>query len=167
MVQNPKYWRAKECARHQYKIQGVIFLCVFRANTLVTKPLIWHSICYLQRPVTNTSQVVHETSNYVGCFPKQAWVLNSVLNSRMDGYSSKQFKFPSGVLSHSFALQYFGFCTTRLSAAKGLLLSMKTMTENEKFVIKQIGLKIPLSIVQTLVFTSGTLLKFSAIMLSN
>ena len=55
----------------------------------------------------------------------------------------------------------------RLSAAKGLLLSMKTMTENEKFVIKQIGLKIPLSIVQTLVFTSGTLLKFSAIMLSN
>ena len=51
MVQNPKYWRAKECAILQNKTQ-VTRKCDFSV-----------------------------------------------------------FTFPSGLLSHSFALQYFGFCT--------------------------------------------------------
>ena len=43
-------------------------------------------------------------------------------NFKLEKCEFSSFTFPSGVLSHSFALQYFGFCTMWPPSAKGPLI---------------------------------------------
>ena len=56
--------------------------------------------------------IAHDVEDYFACVLSR--IFEIFLDIRLWKYTVRNlFTFPSGVLSHSFALQYFGFCTCK------------------------------------------------------